>query len=97
MMVRWVRSLGLSQRRRGISEPCVEACGPILRRAPRVILRSGQYFSAACWGYRWRGSLLASGWSTTGDRPAGSLPGIAVRLGEDSMSSQGARWCPNQS
>ena len=27
-------------------------------------------------GYGWGGSLLASGWSTTGDRPVGSMPEI---------------------
>jgi hypothetical protein len=36
------------------------------------------------------GSLLASGWSTTGDRPSGNVSDRAVRLGEHSMSSQGA-------
>src|SRR5271163_56355 len=40
-------------------------------------------------GYNWGGSLLASGWSTTGDRPVGSMPENAVRLGEQSKSSQG--------
>ena len=63
-----------------------------LPRAPPCHTSTGvPCLSVARWGYRWGGSLLASGWSTTGDRPAGSTPENAVRLGEQSMSSQGAR------